>query len=66
MVTIDAEDSDSEIFPNIRDILDDVIVNRNVSHKESLIRLSKAFNRAKYMSDFRKVLEENVINQWNL
>lgn len=64
--TIGAEDSDSDIFPNIRDILDDVIVNRNVSHKESLIRLSKAFNRAKYMSDFRKVLEENVINQWNL
>ena len=65
-VTIEAKDSDSEIFPNIRDILDDVIVNRNVFHKESLIRLSKAFNRAKYMSDFRKVLEENVISQWHL
>lgn len=66
MVTIDAEDSDSEIFPNIRDILDDVIVNRNVSHRESLKRLSNALNSAKYMSDFRKVLEENVISQWHL
>lgn len=65
-VTIEAEDSDSDIFPNIRDILDDVIVNRNVSHKESMIGLSKALKRAKYMSDFRKVLEENVINQWHL
>lgn len=65
-VTIEAEDSDSDIFPNIRDILDDVIVNRNVSHKESLIKLSKAFNRAKYMSDFRKVLKENIISQWHL
>lgn len=65
-VSVDNDDSNYEIFPNIRDILDDVIVNRNISYSDGFKKLSKALNSAKYMSNFRKVLEENVINKWHL
>lgn len=65
-VTIDDKNERTVIFPNIRDILNDVIIKKTVSYSLATKRMYKEFQGAQYMSDFREVLKNNVISKWNL
>lgn len=65
-VTIDDKSERTVIFPNIRDILDDVVIEKTISSSLAMKKLYKEFRGAKYMSDFREVLINNVISKWSL
>lgn len=65
-VTIDEKNERAIIFPNIRDILDDVIISKKTSSSYANEKIYKEFQGAQYMSDFREILVNNVIFKWGL
>lgn len=65
-VTIDERNDQAIIFPNIRDILDEVITKKTISSSYAGEKIYKEFQGAQYMSDFREVLLNNVISKWRL
>ncbi|GHU13875.1 hypothetical protein FACS189441_2260 [Betaproteobacteria bacterium] len=65
-VTIDERNERTIIFPNIRDILDDVIINKKTPFSYANEKIHKEFQGAQYMSDFREILVNNVISKWGL
>jgi hypothetical protein len=65
-VTIDERNERAIIFPNIRDILDDVIIKKSTPSSSANEKICKEFQGAQYMSDFREILVNNVIYKWGL
>ncbi|MFC4672747.1 hypothetical protein [Dysgonomonas termitidis] len=65
-VTIDERNERTIIFPNIRDILDDVIIKKTTPSSYANEKIYKEFQGAQYMSDFREILVNNVISKWGL
>lgn len=65
-VTIDERNDRAIIFPNIRDILDEVITKKTISPSYAGEKIYKEFQGAQYMSDFSEVLKNNVISKWGL
>lgn len=65
-VTIDDKNERNAVFPNIRDILNEVVVKKTTPSSYAVKKLHNEFQSAKYMSDFSEVLNNNVISKWNL
>jgi len=65
-VTIDERNERTIIFPNIRDILDDVIIKKSTPSSSANEKVYMEFQGAQYMSDFREILINNVISKWGL
>jgi len=56
---------DNMIFPNIRDILNNVIIEKSISHSIAREVAEKGFRNANYMTEFQNKLKE-IINNWRV
>ena len=65
-VTIDERSERGIIFPNIRGILDEVIIKKTIPASQAYEKLHMEFQGAQYMSDFQEILKKNVISKWGL
>ncbi len=63
--SIHKEHNEEILFPAIRELLDNVIVNKTISHNESVIHLSKEISSASYMTKFQFVLAY-AIKDWEI
>ena len=60
------EDIEKElVLPNMRDVADNVIVNKNISHDSGYKQIEKGFNSAQHMEEFSVVLE-NILKKWEI
>jgi hypothetical protein len=59
------EHNEQILFPAIRELLDNVIVNKTASHKDGEIRLNKEISSASYMAKFQSVLTY-AITDWEI
>lgn len=65
-VSVDEKGDEDIIFPNIRDILDEVIIYKSKSAEDAKEEINIELKKAQDMTIFRKVLTESVINKWGL
>ncbi|HBZ26136.1 MAG TPA: hypothetical protein DEO54_07840 [Rikenellaceae bacterium] len=64
--TVSDESNDSNIYPNIRSLLNSVIVEKTLSHALAKDKFQEEIFSAKKMIEFKQVLEQCLIKQWNL
>ncbi|MDD5529519.1 MAG: P-loop NTPase [bacterium] len=57
------EKGESVLFPFVKGIAEDVIVNKSVSHEEEQNRIAKAFQAAEYFKEFNAALK-GVLKKW--
>ena len=57
------ESRKSLVLPNIKGIIEKVIVNKTVSHEAGRRQISKGFSSAEYMEEFSDVLEM-ILERW--
>jgi len=65
-VTVDERIDSEIIFPNIKDILDDVIIKKSKYAASAYEDINKELKRVQDMTMFREVLTECVIKKWEL
>lgn len=64
--TVNELEVDGNIYPNIQPLVNSVIVDKTIPHSIAKEKFREEISRAKKMIDFKKVLEECVINKWDL
>ena len=62
---IKGETETGALFPFIRGIAEDVIINKSVRHEEASAKMAKALQTAEYFCDFDGVLIE-VLKDWGI
>lgn len=62
-----SDDSESKriVFPNINDTLNQVIIDKSIPHSQAKVKLAESIYAAKYMVDFKKVLQ-SISKEWGL
>lgn len=64
--TVNEFNIDGNIYPNIQPLVNSVIVDKNIPHSIAKEKFKEEISRAKKMIEFKKVLEQCVINKWGL
>ncbi|MCF7919218.1 MAG: AAA family ATPase [Candidatus Cloacimonetes bacterium] len=64
-VTFDNELSSDTLYPNIKPILDSVIIDKTIPHSRADNELLKSLKSARYMKDFQEVLK-NILVEWKM
>jgi len=59
------ESENSRLFPFVKGIAEDVIINKTISHEDALIKMAKALRTVEYFKEFDGVLER-VLIKWNI
>lgn len=62
-VSIGSEARNKILFPFIKDVLDNVIVLKKISHSRAREEIQKGFKSATYMREFQKILK-GIIAKW--
>ena len=62
---VKAQHKKGTLFPFIRSLAEDVIVNKSVNHKEAPNKMEKAIKTAEYFREFEVVLKK-VLADWGV
>jgi hypothetical protein len=62
---LESEMKKGDLFPFVRGLAEEVIINKTVSHEEAPSRMAKALQSAEYFRDFDKVLRK-ILAEWGV